>query len=194
MEEIWRTIEGAPSYQVSNMGRIKSFRVNSEGFIMKPSFDKDGYLRISLCVSDTKRIYRRVHQLVAKAFIPNPNNYKMINHLNNKRDDNRVENLEWCDNSRNQLYSYRVMGRQWNRKAHEKDFTGIKATWTNEENKEMTFDSVNACARYFKVSDSAIFNRLKGRVRNPSSSPKSPINGIYFEEITSSNDYPNDDK
>ena len=63
-----------------------------------------------------------------------------------------------------------------------------------EENKEMTFDSVNACARYFKVSDSAIFNRLKGRVRNPSSSPKSPINGIYFEEITSSNDYPNDDK
>ena len=148
MEEIWRTIEEAPSYQVSNMGRIKSFRVNSEGFIMKPSFDKDGYLRISLCVSDTKRIYRRVHQLVAKAFIPNPNNYKMINHLNNKRDDNRVENLEWCDNSRNQLYSYRVMGRQWNRKAHEKDFTGIKATSTNEENKKMTFDSINRHVKY----------------------------------------------
>ena len=60
--------------------------------------------------------------------------------------------------------------------------TSIKTinTITNEV---LIFDSVNTCARYYGITDSAIFNRLRGRVRNPSNSPKSTVNGIKFEEI-----------
>lgn len=178
MEE-FRIIEEAPRYMISNLGNIKSFALSKEGRIMKSSYDKDGYKRISLTLEDGSRIYRRVHQLVAKAFIPNPNNYTMVNHLNNNREDNRVENLEWCDNSRNQAYSYQQMGRVWNRESHRKYMTHIKATniITNEI---LYFDSVNECARYYLVSDSAIFNRLRGRVNNPSNSPKSSMNHIYM--------------
>lgn len=111
MEE-FRIIEEAPRYMVSNLGNIKSFALSKQGRIMKLSYDKDGYKRVTLTLKDGSRIYRRVHQLVAKAFIPNPNNYTMVNHLNNNREDNRVENLEWCDNSRNQAYSYQQMGRK----------------------------------------------------------------------------------
>ena len=183
MEEEYRIIQEAPNYMVSNLGNVK----NKNGYIMKSSYDKDGYKRISLTLEPYHRIYRRVHQLVAKAFIPNPNNYTMINHLNGNREDNRVENLEWCDNSRNQLHSYRENGRVWNRQAHEKDMTAIKAT-NVITNQYILFDSVNECARYFNVSDSAIFNRLQNRVNNPSNSPKSTMNGIYVERINP-NDY-----
>lgn len=188
MKEEYRIIEEAPRYTVSNYGNIKSFVSKKNGYIMKSSYDKDGYKRIALCLEDGGRIYRRVHQLVAKAFIPNPNNYTMINHINGNREDNRVENLEWCDNSRNQFHSYRENHRVWNREPHRKDMTMIKAT--NIITQEyILFDSVNECARYYGVSDSAIFNRLRNRVRNPSNSPKSPMNGIYVE-VVNSNDYP----
>ena len=106
MEEIWKNIEGYPNYQVSNMGRIKRL---STGYyrrtekILKPQLQNNGYLHIKLSQKDkTKCIL--VHRLVAQVFIPNPNNLPQVNHINEDKKDNRVENLEWCTQKYNINY------------------------------------------------------------------------------------------
>ena len=106
MKEIWKEIEGYPNYQVSNMGRIKRL---STGYyrrtekILKPQLQNNGYLHIKLSQKDkTKCIL--VHRLVAQVFIPNPNNLPQVNHINEDKTDNRVENLEWCTQKYNINY------------------------------------------------------------------------------------------
>ena len=103
--EEWRDIMGFGGYQVSNLGRVRSIdRIISVGkhqrkvvgVILKLNYDKDGYKMVSLRNRKRKSNLKRVHRLVAKAFIPNPNGYDCIDHINGVRDDNRVENLRWC--------------------------------------------------------------------------------------------------
>lgn len=113
MEE-WRDIDGYEGlYQISNIGRVKSFdRVvrtfggyrTIGGRIIKPHHDKDGYWRIGLS-KDRKQKQHYVHRLVAKAFLENPDNLPVINHKNEIKDDDRVENLEWCTIYYNSVYN-----------------------------------------------------------------------------------------
>lgn len=111
MEEKWKDIEGYEgSYQISNLGRVKSLeRYNSKGDklkekILKNRVNSQGYLSVVLYRDNTKKQYK-VHKLVAKHFIPNPNNLPYINHINQQKNNNRVENLEWCTPQYNSNYS-----------------------------------------------------------------------------------------
>ena len=84
-------------YKVSNDGVVYSKRFDRP---LTSHIDKNGYLKVVLAVPGTERFESksknyRVHRLVAATFLMNPKNHKIINHLNNQRDDNRVENLEW---------------------------------------------------------------------------------------------------
>ena len=109
MEE-WRDIKGYEGlYQVSNLGRVKSLarktnnQYGKKERLMTQKLDKDGYKRVGLN-KNGKQIYYGVHRLVAQAFISNPNNYPQINHKDEDKSNNKVDNLEWCDGKYNQNY------------------------------------------------------------------------------------------
>lgn len=92
--EIWKDIKGFEGlYQVSNEGRVKSLKRDS---IMKQQKKRYGYYNIGLYNKGEYKWFR-VHRLVAEAFIPNPNEYPIINHRDENPSNNVVENLEWCD-------------------------------------------------------------------------------------------------
>ena len=123
--EVWKSVKGFEGlYEVSNLGNIRSlprevFRKESirggrklkgsvvfqEGRNLKPMVSKEGYLLVG--IYDINHKFRRclLHRIVAKAFLPNPHNLPCINHKNEKKTDNREENLEWCTQLYNARYS-----------------------------------------------------------------------------------------
>ena len=113
--ERWKKIEGYENYSVSSEGRVRNDRT---GRLMSLTTEPTGYLRVGLCKNGKyKRFY--VHRLVAEAFIPNPHNFPQVNHLNETKTTNIVENLEWCDRKHNMNYgtrNYRSMMSQPTRK------------------------------------------------------------------------------
>lgn len=103
-------------YEIDTFGNVKSldrkvrnnngFRV-IKGKILKPKLDDKGYYKIGL-TKDNKQKFYFIHRLVALTFIPNPNNYPIINHKDGNPKNNYVENLEWCTYSYNTKYAYNI--------------------------------------------------------------------------------------
>lgn len=92
MKEVWKDIEGYEGlYQISNLGRVK--RVTT-GRILKGGKDKDGYLMVKLYKNNI-RSNKKIHRLVAEAFIPNPENKPQVNHADENKTNNSLDNLEW---------------------------------------------------------------------------------------------------
>lgn len=108
MEE-WRSIEGYSNYLISNTGKIKSLNYNKTGQekLLIPHKLSNGYLGILLFDDNKKHHNLLIHRLVALAFIPNPNNYNLVNHRDECRINNTVNNLEWCDYKYNLNYGTR---------------------------------------------------------------------------------------
>ena len=110
--EIWKKHPKYVGIEVSTLGRVRTLdRVVSnekmtrftKGRILKQSNDKHGYLHVNISI-DEKWVTKKVHRLVAQAFIPNLNNLPQINHKDNDRTNNNVSNLEWCSHSYNIQY------------------------------------------------------------------------------------------
>lgn len=138
MEEIWKDVPSFEGlYKVSNLGRVASYdrKVNykhygkiatKKGKVLSPKVSNTGYLEVTLCDAHGKCHYCRVHRLVAIAFLPNPNNYQVINHIDENKQNNCIYNLEWCSNreniekyhaNRTVLYQYGLAGnlvKEWN--------------------------------------------------------------------------------
>ncbi len=116
--EIWKDIKGYEGlYQISNEGNVKSLDKSynvgyggikhQEEIILKPTYVGNGYLHVCLCKNGNKE-YKRIHRLVAEAFIPNPNGYQTVNHKDENPENNKVENLEWCTQAYNNTYGGRT--------------------------------------------------------------------------------------
>lgn len=120
--EVWKDIIGYEGlYQISNTGKLKSLkrqykkidrRTNKEFIysqaekILKPRIDKKGYLHYALNKNKRAKEYK-AHRLVAEVFIANIEGKPQINHKDMNKQNNCVENLEWCTNSENQKHSYK---------------------------------------------------------------------------------------
>ena len=114
IEEIWRPVVGYEGlYEVSSYGKVRSldrYVIDSlenkrfyKGKVLSPGIRPDGYLFVILsCNGKSKTI--NVHRLVAQAFIPNFDNLPMVNHKNEDKSNNRVDNLEWCNSKYNNNY------------------------------------------------------------------------------------------
>lgn len=118
MEE-WKTIEEFPQYKVSNLGRVVNIKKNK---LMTITIRPNGYCVVKLSKNNIAR-ERKVHRLVAIAFILNPNNYDCVNHKNEDKTDNRVENLEWCDHQYNNTYGNRI----------QKQSQSLRENWKNRK-------------------------------------------------------------
>ena len=106
--EEWRPVKDFDrKYEISNLGRVKSLSRNylygHHGDIILKTNDRRGYRGVTL-FKDGKRYYYSVHRLVAEAFIPNPDNLPCVNHKDEDKTNNVVNNLEWCTYEQNSNY------------------------------------------------------------------------------------------
>lgn len=129
-----RPIKDFPDYKVDEYGNV----YNRHDEKIKPELTKNGYLRVSLNNDSIKRKHASIHRLVAETFIPNPNDYPQVNHKDFNKQNNKVDNLEWCTPLDNLNYSGIID------KASIAKFQKVKCEETGE-----IFDSVkDACDKY----------------------------------------------
>jgi hypothetical protein len=105
MKEQWRNVRGHEKrYMVSNLGRVRAiYRKRSKTLrhkdgegVMSSPINRKGYPKLSLYGDNGKRVNYEVHALVARAFVPNPENKPCVNHIDGNKANNHVSNLEWC--------------------------------------------------------------------------------------------------
>lgn len=111
MKELWKDIPGFDGfYQISNLGRVRSAggwcgTAKRHPIIRSNSLTRDGYEKVRL-VRGNKDVTRRIHRLVAQAFIPNPENKTTVNHIDGNKLNNIVSNLEWADRHEQLFHAY----------------------------------------------------------------------------------------
>jgi hypothetical protein len=141
--EIWRDIEGFEDlYQISNEGRVKSLGNNKsrKEKMLKGVKNSNGYLGVGL-YKNGKLVRKYVHRLVAEAFIPNPNHYKEVNHKDENKQNNHVDNLEWCSSKYNANYGTR------NQKSSEKRSKRVDQIDAVTGEVVRQWESTNECGR-----------------------------------------------
>lgn len=133
-----RIIEHYSNYQIDEFGNV----YNKLGRRLKPDKNKKGYLRVYLYNDEHKRKGFMLHRLVAKTFIPNPNNLPQVNHKDGNKENNKVDNLEWCTCSENIKHSIDI-GRHYipNGKGE------------NSAYHKLTQEQVNFIRKYYKFRD-----------------------------------------
>lgn len=149
--EEWKVLPLDETVQISSLGRVRrNGRIKKKG---KP--DRDGYLRLTV-----KGKSYRLHRLVAELFIenPNPEEYTVVDHINNKKDCNTVDNLRWVTPSMNSQYAA-DMGLQ----TRLKNDKSVVICWNIESKDGYMFRTVVECAKWIGCQPGEVFNVLAGK-------------------------------
>ena len=160
----WKKIKNYEDYEVSNDGEVKSTGITTKyadgrvitkpSKILKPYKTKNGYLNVYIYKNKKPKCFG-IHRLVAQVFIDNPNNLEQVNHINGDKQDNRVENLEWCTSSYNQYHAIKH-GLKRSKQINQYDLKGnLIKTWFN----------IGEITRYYNVSHASFINCCNNRVK-----------------------------
>ena len=177
-EEIFKSIPGYDGmYEVSNYGRVKSLKRKIHKFL-KPAANHAWYLFVALSKDGKVKQYK-VHRLVAQAFIKNPNNLPCVNHIDENKTNNNVNNLEWC------TYKYN------NNDGTKKIRQGEKSKNENNPNSHRIlcvntgeiFECVKFAAEKYNISRQTISHCLNGRQKTAGKDPvtKEKLIWRYYE-------------
>lgn len=162
----WKPIKEFDGYYINKIGQVKSMRSfkGTKEKILKGSKNQQGYKTINM-IKNGKVYTKTLHRLLAQTFIPNPNNYPCINHIDGNILNNSLDNLEWCTYSYNNKEAYRI---------------GLKkGAWCNKINKEhpmskkviqydlnnnflKIWESVSEATRQLRISVSSISQCCNG--------------------------------
>lgn len=179
-QEVWKTYPEFDFIEVSNLGRVRTtdrYVTCKNGVkrlyksrVLKQQLNPNGYMYVSFRVGG-KVVNLRVHRMVATCFIPNPNNYPEVNHIDNDRTNNAVSNLEWCTSQYNIDYKNNFGTSPAQAQGRPVFAVEIKT------GKVLYFESQHEAARQLHLSQGSICSVLKGKLNQ--------IGGYWFTEDNS---------
>lgn len=167
MQEVWKKLKGFENYfLISSNGRLiarkrtivcgqnKKQTKQLKARFLKPFKMNTGYYAVELCVNG-KNTRKLLHRLIAENFITNPENKTIINHIDNKKHNNSLENLEWCTQKENVFHAIKIGATKWEylKKLTKKQINKIKKMYNKK-----TFNQA-MIADLFKI-DQATVSRI----------------------------------
>ena len=160
-----------PYYFVDEFGQIYS-NYRNKLKKLKYSVDKDGYFNVSLQLKNGKRNSFRVNRLVALTYLDNPHNFPVVNHKDNNKQNNKVDNLEWCSISYNTSEGYKNKNYHYKRK--------VKSIHLITK-EEKIFNSVKECADFFKITYYDVSKIANGKDKIRKSGKIAFLNFIFID-------------
>lgn len=157
-KELWKRPEQYSNLEVSSYGRVKRIigKTKNNNIVSEFPKDKDGYYRVSVQKLDGSWTSQPVHRLVAMVFINNPDNKKCVNHKDNNRVNNNVENLEWVTHKENVYHSYQFGNRNACKKVPRK--TLLTDFQISQIDKLREFYNINQLANLFNIEYQSMKN------------------------------------
>ena len=173
---IFKIITDYENYVVSNNGDVIRLEyrdkkgANRPFKLLKPNINEDGYASTTLRNDEGKKTFR-IHRLVAREFIPNPENKETVNHIDGNKLNNRVENLEWNTREENMQHAYKIGLKKSNNimatSSKMKMCKPVKIT-VKETGESLYFLSARECSRHFGYSDrwcDKLISEMNGNTR-----------------------------